>query len=169
MLASLAQIAAPISSSNKATHVLVVLPQPGKSKAKPSDKLENKQDFFGKSVLESLLSRRKIQLGETDGLPLAANLENGSLCVWVTVDLSQSPFEQQTVIRKAIQLLLEENPAEIHLATYGDDSQRRSLAQLAVYAGWINGSALPSRKTDKKHMQRRPLAKNCAPWIQGSG
>lgn len=159
MLASLVQNAAPISSSNKPAHVLVVLPQPGKSRTKPSDKLENKQDFFGKSVLESLLSRRKIQLGETDGLPLAANLENGSLCVWVTVDLSQSPFEQQTVIRKAIQLLLEENPAEVHLATYGDDSQRRSLAQLAVYAGWLNGSALPSRKSDKKHMQRRPLAR----------
>ncbi|BCT68542.1 leucyl aminopeptidase family protein [Nitrosospira sp. NRS527] len=154
MLASLTQNASSISSSTKATHILVVLPQ-----SAPSDKLQNKPDFLGKNVLETLLSRRKIQLGEITGNPVAANIESGSLCVWVAVDLSKSVFEQQTSIRKAVQLLLEETPAEINLAVYGDDGQRRAFAHLAIYAAWINGPVLPSRKTDKKNTRRRPLAR----------
>ncbi|WP_025041637.1 M17 family metallopeptidase [Nitrosospira briensis] len=154
MLASLTQNASSISSSTKATHILVVLAQ-----SAPSDKLRNKPDFLGKNVLETLLSRRKIQLGEITGNPVAANIESGSLCVWVAVDLSKSVFEQQTSIRKAVQLLLEETPAEINIAVYGDDGQRRAFAHLAIYAAWINGPVLPSRKTDKKNTRRRPLAR----------
>src|SRR5687768_14364894 len=163
MLASLIQNAAPISTPKKPAHILVVLPRVdalGKgSSDKSSVKRQDKPDFFGKGVLEILLSRRKMQLGEMAGSPLAANLENGSLCAWVMVDLSQSPFEQQTVIRKAVQLLLEENPPEIHLAIYGSDSQRQALAQLAVYACWINGPVLPSRKTGKNNTRRQALAR----------
>ncbi|SDA09723.1 leucyl aminopeptidase [Nitrosospira sp. Nsp18] len=154
MLASLIQNASSISPSTKATHILVVLPQ-----FAPSDKLQNKPDFLGRNVLETLLSRRKMQLGEIAGTPVAANLESGSLCVWVTLDLSKSVFEQHTSMRKAVQLLLEETPAEINLAVYGDDDQRRTFAQLAIYAAWINGPVLPSRKTDKKNTRRRPLAR----------
>ncbi|SCX42217.1 leucyl aminopeptidase family protein [Nitrosospira sp. Nsp1] len=154
MLASLTQNASSISSSTKATHILVVLPQ-----SAPSDKLRNKPDFLGKNILETLLSRRKMQLGEIAGNPVAANIESGSLCVWVAVDLSKSVFEQQTSIRKAVQLLLEETPAEINLAVYGNDDQRRAFAHLAIYAAWINGPVLPSRKTDKKNTRRRPLAR----------
>ncbi len=154
MLASLIQNASSISPSTKATHILVVLPQ-----FAPSDKLQNKPDFLGRNVLETLLSRRKMQLGEIAGTPVAANLEGGSLCVWVALDLSKSVFEQQTSIRKAVQLLLEETPAEINMAVYGDDGQRRTFAQLAIYAAWINGPVLPSRKTDKKNTRRRPLAR----------
>ncbi len=163
MLASLIQNAGPISTPRKPAHILVVLPRLDASgmgsSDKSSGKRQNKPDFFGKGVLEVLLSRRKMQFGEMAGSPLAANLENGSLCAWVMVDLSQSPFEQQTVIRKAVQLLLEENPPEIHLAIYGSDSQRQALAQLAVYACWINGPVLPSRKTGKNNTRRQALAR----------
>jgi leucyl aminopeptidase len=102
MLASLTQNASSISPSTKATHILVVLPQ-----FAPSDKLQNKPDFLGRNVLETLLLRRKMQLGEIAGTPVAANLESGSLCVWMALDLSKSVFEQQTSILKAVQLLLE--------------------------------------------------------------
>ncbi|SOD42248.1 M17 family metallopeptidase [Nitrosovibrio sp. Nv4] len=163
MLASLKQNASPLGPSVKATHILVMLPQVGASTGKPSDKpsvkLPAKLDFLGKGVLEVLLSRRKMQPGEIGDTPLAANLESGTLCVWVTVDLSKSLFEQQTSVRKAVHLLLEENPAEIHLAIYGDNSQKRAFAQLAVYAAWINGPALPLRKTGNKNARAQSLAR----------
>jgi leucyl aminopeptidase len=154
MLASLTQNASSISPSTKATHILVVLPKPASS-----DKLQGIPDFLGRNVLETLLSRRKMQLGEIADNPVAANIESGSLCVWVAVDLSKSVFEQQTSIRKAMQLLLEETPSEINLAVYGNDDQRRAFAQRAIYAAWINGPALPSRKTDKKNTRKRQLAR----------
>ena len=75
------------------------------------------------------------------------------------VDSSNSIFEQQTCICKAVQLLLEENPEEIHLAVYGNVKEKRVLAELAVYTTWVNGSVLPSRKTDKKEQFRKSLAK----------
>jgi leucyl aminopeptidase len=155
MLATLTQNASPISRSTKATHILAVLPK----REGGSDKYLDKLDFMGKNVLESLLSRRRMRLGEMDGAPAAANLDSGALCAWVMVDSGKSLFEQQTSVRKAMQLLLEENPVEMHLAIYGNVDERRAFAELAVYSAWINGSVLPLRKTSEKKSGRKPLAR----------
>ena len=159
MLASLTQAASPINPSTKATHILVVLPQQSVSTPQVSGKSRNKLDFLGKSVLEALLSRRKMELSQIGQTPAAANLESGALCVWVAVDLDKSLFEQQTLMRKAVQALMEESPAEINFAVYGSDEEKSALAQLAVYVLWINGAPLPSRKTGKKDSEKQPLGK----------
>ncbi len=153
MLATLTQNASPPSHSTKATHILVILPKPGKS----PDKFPDKLDFLGRDVLGNLLARRKMKPDEISDAPVSANLKNGALCAWVMPDLSKSRYEQQTCVRKAVQLLLEENPAEIHLAVYGDAEQKRVFAELAVYAAWVNGALLPSRKTGKKKPGRKAL------------
>lgn len=155
MFATLTQNASPLSESGNAMHILVVLPKPNKS----SDKLQSMPDFLGKAVLKTILSRRKIQLGETGDTLATANLRNGALCVWVMVDPDKSIFEQQTSIRKAVQVLLDENPSEIHLAVYGDLDEKRAFSGLSIYATWINSAALPLRKTGKKKSGRKPLAR----------
>jgi leucyl aminopeptidase len=152
MLATLEQKNTPlvsISDAGKATHILVVLP----ARPEPSDEL----DFFGKDLLSVLLSRRKMKVEEISGTPVSANLANGALCAWVRIDPIKSVFEQQVSMRKALQLLLEENPSEISVIVYGDSRERRKAAQLALYAAWINGSLLPSRKTGKKEENSRGL------------
>ena len=154
MLATLTQNASPLSYSTKAAHILVMLPKLDKS----LDKFPDKSDFLGKDVLEALLSRRKMKPDETSEAPVSANLKSGALCAWVMVDLSKSVYEQQTCVRKAVQLLLEESPAEIHLAVYGDADQKHAFAELAVYATWVNGAVLPLRKTGKKKPARQALA-----------
>ena len=145
MLATLTQKNAPLAShddAGKATHILVVLP----ARTEPSDEL----DFFGKDLLSILLSRRKMKAEEIKETPVSANLASGALCAWVRIDPVKSVFEQQVSMRKALQLLLEENPSEINVTVHGDSSERRKAAQLALYAAWINGSLLPSRKTGKE-------------------
>ena len=159
MLASRTQIASPISLSTNATHILVLLPQEVALKDKAADKLGRSSDFFGKSVLEALLSRRKMEFDQIGETPISANLESSALCVWVAVDLSKSPFEQQTLIRKAVQPLIEESPAEINIAVYGNEQEKAALAQLAIYVAWVNGASLPSRKTGKKETDKQPLEK----------
>ena len=99
-----------------------------------------------------------MQLGEICNTPVVGNLEGGALCAWVMVDSGKSIFDQQTVMRKAIQLLLEESPAEIHLAVYGNGAEKHALIHLAIYAAWINGAILPSRKTGRKGADAKPLA-----------
>ena len=138
MLASLFQNISPIDQSIKASHILVVLPK--------LEKLPKKYNIFGEGSLGKLLLRREMKLIDLSCTPVSANLENGELCAWVMMDNSQSVFDQQTCMRKAIKLLLLENPTEIHIAVYGTAHQKKNFSELAVYATWVNGAVLPVRK-----------------------
>ena len=138
MLASLNQNASPFDKSIKATHILVILPK--------LERLPKKYEIPGEEALKNLLTRRKIKLSKISETPLSANLDNGALCAWVMVDSSKTVFAQQTDIREALQLLLEENPEEIHLVVFGNENQKRMLANLGIYTTLVNGAALPVRK-----------------------
>ena len=110
MLASLFQNISPIDQSIKASHILVILPL--------LEKLPKKYNVPGEGSLEKLLSRREMKLTDLSDTPVSANLEDGGLCTWVMVDTDNSIFCQQTSIRKALKLLLIENPSEMHIAVY---------------------------------------------------
>lgn len=148
MLASLFQNISSIDQSIKASHILVVLPK--------LEKIPKKFDITGEEPLQKLLLRREMQLTDLSETPVSANLEKGELCAWVMIDTSQSVFDQQTCMRKALKLLLSENPSEIHINVYGTIQQRRNFSELAVYATWVNGAALPARKNKPV---RKPLTK----------
>ncbi len=138
MLASLHQDISPIDSSIKASHILVVLPK--------SEKLSKKSHFFAEETLAKLLLRRDLELAALAETPVSADLQQGELCAWVMIDTNQSIFEQQSAMRKAIKLLLSENPAEIHIEVNGSVQQKGNFAELAVYTAWLNGAILPVRK-----------------------
>ena len=116
----------------RARHLLVVLPA-GKALAGPAV-----------DTLKSLLERRKLKPEELAKTPVSANLANGTLCAWVRFDPSRSAFERGTALRKALAALLEESPADVTIAVYGDRDARAAAA--AAYAAWVNGAALPARK-----------------------
>ena len=78
--------------------------------------------------------------------PFTTDAENGALIAWAMDDPKRSTFERQTTMRKAVQLLLAENPREITIALYGDAVERAAAAQLAVYVAWVNGVRMPVRK-----------------------
>jgi leucyl aminopeptidase len=115
-------------------------------------------DIFGKKTLDSILMRRKMKPEEISRTPISGTLKGGGLCVWVMIDLTAAVFDQQTVMRKAVHLLIEEKPEEIHVAVYGNEEEKSSLVKLALYAAWINAAQLPSRKTGLKKSQPKPVA-----------
>lgn len=151
MLATLIQNDNTFDESTQTSHLLIIFPK--------TDKIPGKYPLPAEQVLNDMLQRQGAgaspgRLAET---PLSASLQNGALYTWTMVDTGKPVFEQQTGIRKAMQLLLNESPAEIHLAVYGDAAQRQHLAELAVYIAWINGAVLPvrkQRKTDDKPLER---------------
>lgn len=145
MLAELIQNTAALAE-DKARHVLIVLPK--------SKKLAGV--FTGRDALHTLLSRRRMKPEKLAETPASANLASGGLAAWVMLDFSKTAFEQQTSLRKSLQLLLEENPREIAIEVHGSEKQRRGAAELAVYCAWVNGVALPVRK---KNNERKPLSK----------
>lgn len=154
MLAKLIQHASPLTQPGSTRHILVVLPRLDSSRTESPG-----FEFVGRHALADLLARRKIAWSEMGETPLSASLEGGALCVWIIVDSTQSAFEQQTRLRKAVRLLLDEKPAEIHLAVYGEGRETRDVAKWAVYAALVNGGELPSRKTGRKSESGKPLAR----------
>jgi leucyl aminopeptidase len=154
MLAKLIQHALPLTQPGSARHILVVLPELTSSPDESPG-----FEFAGRHALADLLARRKMAWREMGETPLSASLEGGALCVWITVNPTQSAFEQQTRLRKAVRLLLEEKPAEIHLAVYGEGRETRDVAEWAVYAALVNGAELPTRKTGRKSESGKSLAR----------
>lgn len=155
MLAKLTQNSSLLSESNEIKQFLVVLPKSDES----LEEFQKKHDLFGLDALEALLLRRKIKFKEIYGTPVSANLKSGALCVWVMIDSRKAIFEQQTCIRKAVQLLLVEKPEEVHLVVYGNKKEKKLFARLVVYTTWVNSSILPSRKTENIKKARKPLSR----------
>jgi len=92
--------------------------------------------------------------------PVAANAADGTLVVWAMLDFGKDTFVLQTQVRKALQLLHEEQPKSIAIAVSGDAAQRQRAAELAVYGAWVNGALLPmhKQKDERKPLQKITLA-----------
>ena len=140
MLAKLEQGAAPLSEADlrRTRHALIVLP-----KAASLDALRG---VCGVKPLSLALSRKKKKPADLAKAPMAVEVEPGVLTSWVMLDPAQSVFEQHTLLRKGLQLLLAEKPEEIAIGVYGSGAQRARAAREAVYAAWANGARLPVRK-----------------------
>jgi len=128
------------------THLLVLLP---KSKKLPEDALHG-------DSLSAVLKRRGMKPDELLKAPLAANTGNGALVVWAMLDFGKDSFALHSLLRKALQVLLDEHPKAISISVAGDAAQRQRAAELAAYVAWVNGALLPAQK---KKDERRALQK----------
>jgi leucyl aminopeptidase len=140
MLAQLRQFSRPLTARTAAaaTHVLVVLPKTGA--------LDDAGRVPYAEALQRVLSRRRRKLSDLAKEAVATQLPHGGLAAWVMVDTAAPAFTLQTSVRKGLELLLSERPRQLTLAVFGTDEARRRLAEVAVYAAWVNGSRLPERK-----------------------
>ncbi|HEY5993283.1 MAG TPA: leucyl aminopeptidase family protein, partial [Gallionellaceae bacterium] len=129
-----------------ATHLLVLLP---KGKALPKDVPHGE-------LLAAVLKRRGMKVDELAKSPVSANSPQGALVAWAMLDFEKETFAQQDQVRRALQLLLAENPQELAVAVLGDERQRKRAAELGVYGAWVNGALLP---VHKKKDERRALRK----------
>jgi leucyl aminopeptidase len=147
MLATLQQSAALLSDADagRARHLLMVLPG--------SAKFDDMRSVPHFAALEAALGRRRKKLADLAKSPLTTEAD-GALVSWVIDDPSRSVFDRHTQLRKALQPLLAEHPAELAVAVFGDDQARQAAAGLAVYAALVNGVRLPDRK---KKSEGEPL------------
>ena len=114
-------------------HILLILPV---AKELPGDMPAREQWL-------AVLRRRDMKPGELGKTPLALDLPGGQRLACVMFDAAASRFEQLTVLRKAVMLLLDETPKELAICMQGDDP---TLALDAVYVALVNGTTLPTRK-----------------------
>src|SRR4051812_23418225 len=109
MLAKLQQTSALFSEADagRARHVLALL---------PAAKLTS--DVPHRAALEAALARRGKKAEELTKSPVTAEAR-GALVSWAIDDRAKPVFERQTLIRKALQPLLAEHPAELAIAVFG--------------------------------------------------
>ena len=122
----------------KMSHVLVVLPA---GQALPPACPDQE-------LLAATLKRRGKPLSSLTKTPALAVGPAGGLRVWCMLDMQSSRFVQQTQLRKAMQLLLDEHPSSLDVLLVGDADFARLAAELATYVGLSNGAALPSWKNE---------------------
>ncbi|MFY9479461.1 MAG: hypothetical protein WAQ08_17605, partial [Aquabacterium sp.] len=146
MLAQLTAASA-VPKTLNAAHLLVLMP---KGKVLP-------REVPYRDLLLAVLKRRGIKADKFGDAPVTANHADGNLLVWAMLDFSKTNFALHNQARKAVQLLLDEQPTSITIVVQGDKAQSQLAAEAAVYAAWVNGAPLPLHK--KKADQRKPLQK----------
>jgi len=119
----------------KMKHLLVVLP-PG---VLP-------EDCPQRPLLEAALHRRGKPAGSLASVPLPATTAEGALCVWCMLDPAKPVFEQQGLLRKALQSLFDERPERVDVLLSGDAAFNAVAASLATYVALANGAPLPTAR-----------------------
>lgn len=150
MLAKLTQSAAPLGATalEKATHAVLVLPF--------AKKLDGMRDVPALERLRAALKRRDMKAEELAKTPVTVNLSGGGLASFVMLEGGKSAFDRQSLLRRAMAPLMEEQPRELVLALFGSAEVRRENAREALYVAWVNGARLPTRR---KKPAPRPLAR----------
>ena len=98
---------------------------------------------------EASLMRREKKPDELAKQALTLELPGGCVSVWLRLDAGKPIFDWHTRLRQALKTLLDEQPAEIEIAVFGDDAFRERAAAAATHVALINGQPLPSWKGGK--------------------
>ncbi len=101
------------------------------------------------SAVEATLERRGKQADSLGKASMSLELPGGCLSVWLRLDTKKDTYHWHSQVRQALKPLLDEHPAAIDIALYGDDAFRARAGEAAAYVAWLNGVRLPSWKSEK--------------------
>ncbi|HQR04187.1 MAG: leucyl aminopeptidase family protein [Proteobacteria bacterium] len=100
-------------------------------------------DLPARSQWRSALARRDVAPVDLAKTPQILDLPDGSAMVLAMAPAASGHFERLTLARKALMLLLKENPAVIAIV---DRAQDTDFARDAIFSALLNGQVLPARK-----------------------
>ncbi|MBI5331274.1 MAG: leucyl aminopeptidase family protein [Betaproteobacteria bacterium] len=98
---------------------------------------------------EAALARRGKKADAPGKAPLTLELPGGCLSVWLRLDQGKDAHAWHSLVRQALQPLLDEHPAALDIAVFGAETFRARAAEAAVYVAWLNGVTLPVWKSEK--------------------
>lgn len=139
------------SDLQRVRHTLVVFPR--------ADKLP--EDLLGRDLLLATLSRRNEKLTDLAKSPVSAAGVDGGLYVWAVFDPEKNAFQRDSLLCKAVSVLLEEHPEVLAIEICGhagdDPAIRSAMAESAAYAVWVNGTPLPAQRKEADKPLKRIL------------
>jgi len=133
---------APIGSEQSLSlekHILIVL----------GDETQNDCPFL--QIVTSKLARTAGEWKDLQKTPLQIELMNGGIASVVIVLPTLTVFQKHALLAKAVKPLLDESPANIAIAVYGDEVVREANACASYYVATVNAVQLPTRKKDQKN------------------
>jgi leucyl aminopeptidase len=80
--------------------------------------------------------------------PVIIEVQDGRLLSFVVLDQKMNTFQRHTLIRRALQPLILENPETLNIAVFGDEDSKEINARAAVYVALMNSQRLPSYKKE---------------------
>ena len=116
----------------KMRHVLVVLPA---ADSVPGDCPERK-------LLLATLARQALDPDELASDPCTANTAEGGLRVWLMLDPAKSTFENLSLLRQGMEILLDEEPVAVDVIISSKIVEPDWAAELASYVALANGCLL---------------------------
>src|SRR5690349_16724699 len=119
-------------------HILVIL---GESES---------ENLVFNNLLQAKLSRTKTDFKELEKSPLLLDLPNGAVASFILLKDELNTFQRHALLLKAIKPLLDEQPAQLAIALYGNNDARNTNACAAYYVATVNSVDLPNYKKDKK-------------------
>ena len=120
----------------KMSHVLVLLPA---GDDLPADCPDGK-------LLRATLARRQLDADELCSDPQFANSADGGLRVWLMLDPAKTTFENLSLLRQGIAILLDEEPVTVDVIISPKIMRPEWAADLVAYVALANGTPLPHRK-----------------------
>ncbi len=126
------------------THLLFVLPE------------ERPEGLPFSAALDAKLKRLSKKYADLSKSPVLVDLPNGAVASWLVLESGLSAFKRQTLLRKAIKPLLDENPEVLAIAVYGDEASRQQSAKDAFYVASVNAAELPERKSKASKNEDKP-------------
>jgi len=98
-----------------------------------------------------LMAKVKRQGGKITDLKetaLSAELDNGSLVTWLMISEKKSIFQIQTLLRKAFDKILSENPKTVTIVN--ESKNNDEWLKQAIYVASVNSQDLPNLKSGRK-------------------
>jgi len=98
--------------------------------------------------LDKKLKRTHKKIASLAKEPVTIEIQDGRLLSFAILDKKINTFQRHTLLRKAIQPLIAENPETLVVSVFGDEISKEMNARAAVYVALTNSQTLPSRKKE---------------------
>jgi hypothetical protein len=99
-------------------------------------------------VLKANIKRQGVKITDLKKTALSAELDNGSLVTWLMISEKKSTFQIHTLLRKALDKILSENPKSVTIVN--ESKNNDEWLKQAVYVASVNSQDLPNLKSGAK-------------------
>ena len=99
-------------------------------------------------ALDQKLKRTHKKIASLAKEPLTIESQDGRFLSFIILDKKNTTFQRHTLIRKALQPLISENPETLTISVFGDQALKEINVSAATYVALVNSQTLPSRKKE---------------------